>query len=167
MSSEEHKEMAPGRINCFIITVSDTRTPHDDYSGHLIREMLEASYHHVVGQRIVKDDPGEIKKSLDLAIKEKGVQAVILTGGTGISAKDVTFETLDPLYEKRMTGFGELFRTISFKAEGSHAMLSRASAGIYKKCVIFSLPGSEEAVRLAMEELILPEIEHAVWETTR
>ena len=167
MATEEHKEMAPERVNCFIVTVSETRTPLDDYSGQLIRELLEAEYHFVVGQRIIKDDAEEIKKILAEVIKGKKVQVLIFTGGTGLTKNDVTYETVNPLYEKKLTGFGELFRYISFREIGAAAMMSRSSAGIYKGLVIFSLPGSEEAVRLAMTDLILPELGHLVFEISR
>jgi molybdenum cofactor biosynthesis protein B len=146
-----------------VVTCSDTRTPDDDRSGDAIRALLKAHHHRVTGSTIVKDDPKAIGAVLKRLGRDADTQAIIMTGGTGLSQRDSTFETVDQLLDKRIDGFGELFRWLSFQDIGAAAMLSRATAGLYRDKVVFSLPGSEGAVRLAMERLILPELGHAVW----
>jgi len=150
-----------------VITCSDTRSEENDASGSLIKNLLIADGHEIVGYYIVKDDPDDIKRLLTDQSRENSSQAIIMNGGTGISQRDSTFEVIEGLLEKRLDGFGELFRYLSFKEIGSSAMLSRAAAGIFQGKVIFSLPGSEAAVRLAMEQFILPEIRHIVGELTK
>lgn len=165
MGHKEHKASAPTRVRCAVITVSDTRTLETDSSGALIQKLLQEAGHDVVSRRIVKDDPSQIR---DL-IKDSpaGAQAVILNGGTGISSRDGTHEAVVGILEKRIDGFGELFRRLSYDEIGPAAMLSRATAGTFGGRVIFSLPGSEAAVQLAMEKLILPELGHCVRELSR
>ncbi len=153
-----------------MITVSDTRTQETDASGRLIREMLEAAGHTVVSYHLVKDDPEEIRQAIARsAASASGGEArvILLTGGTGIGPRDTTYEVVERLLEKRLEGFGELFRMLSYQEIGSAAMLSRAVAGTYKGKVLFSLPGSEAAVRLALEQLILPELGHLARELGR
>jgi molybdopterin adenylyltransferase len=153
-------------LPCAIITVSDTRTPETDESGTLIREGLTAQGHQVVGYAIVRDEAAHIATRIDSAI-DAGAAVVILNGGTGIARRDSTFEAVDGLLEKRLPGFGELFRMLSYVEIGAGAMLLRATAGTYRGALIFSLPGSPHAVGLALDKLILPELPHLVWETVR
>ncbi len=163
MGHIEHRAQAPREIACFVVTCSDTRTPADDRSGDAIRTLLKSHDHRVTGSVVVRDDPDAIREVLERVAKDPETQAILLTGGTGLSQRDSTFEAVDRLLEKRVDGFGELFRWLSFQEIGSAAMLSRAMAGLYRGKIVFSLPGSESAVRLAMERLILPELGHAVW----
>jgi len=163
MGHSEHRAQAPREVACYVVTCSDTRTLADDRSGDAIRALLKAHDHRVTGSIVVKDEPDAIAEVLTRVARDAGTQAVILTGGTGLASRDSTFEAVDRLLEKRIDGFGELFRWLSFQEIGPAAMLSRATAGLYRGKVVFSLPGSEGAVRLAMERLILPELGHAVW----
>jgi len=163
MGHAEHRTQAPKEVACYVVTCSDTRTLADDRSGDAIRALLNAHDHRVTGSIVVKDDPDSIAEVLARIARDSGTQAVILTGGTGLSGRDSTYEAVTRLLEKRIDGFGELFRWLSFQDIGPAAMLSRAIAGLYRGKVVFSLPGSEGAVRLAMEQLILPELGHTVW----
>jgi molybdenum cofactor biosynthesis protein B len=156
----EHKADAPARVGCLVCTVSDSKTPETDTSGRLIRELLAGAGHHVVDHQLVRDEPSQVHAVIHRACAHPGVQAVILTGGTGIAARDQTFEAIDALLEKRLPGFGELFRLLSYQEIGAAAMLSRAQAGVRAGRAIFSLPGSPAACRLAVERLILPELSH-------
>jgi len=162
MSSHEHHAQSVERVTCAIVTVSDTRTPATDGSGALIRERLEAAGHRVVGCEIIPDDPARVRTCVAAHCDDPSVQVVLLTGGTGIAPRDTTYEAVDALLEKRLDGFGELFRMLSYQEIGPAAILSRATAGIRGSTVIFSLPGSPAAVRLAMDKLILPEVGHVV-----
>ena len=162
MSQMEHKKAAPTSVRCFVLTVSDTRTADTDTSGLAIRALLEEGGHQVTAARIVPDEPDQVTAAVDHALADAQVQVVITTGGTGITTRDGTFEAVDHLLEKRLSGFGELFRMLSFESIGSAAMLSRATAGIAMGTAVFLLPGSEPAVRLAMTRLILPELGHIV-----
>ena len=162
MGYQEHKSASPPNILCSILTVSDTRKKENDESGKLIFKLLKEADHSVSFYEVVKDDPKEIRNILLNQAENPFVQAVIINGGTGISPRDRTFEAVNPLLEKKIDGFGEIFRFISYQEIGSPAMMSRAVAGIFKGKVIFSLPGSVDAVRLAMKRLILPEIGHIV-----
>jgi molybdenum cofactor biosynthesis protein B len=156
----EHKAHAPARVRCVVCTVSDSKTPETDTSGRLIRERLAAAGHEVVSYHVVRDEPREVHAVIHQACTHPGVQAIIFTGGTGIAPRDQTFEAIDALLEKRLPGFGELFRLLSYQEVGSAAMLSRAQAGIRAGRVVFSLPGSPAACQLAVERLILPELPH-------
>lgn len=147
-------------MGCAVLTVSDTRTPATDSSGRVIRALLEEAGHLVVGQKIVRDEPEEVAAWVRARLSESSVQVVITTGGTGITSRDGTFEAIDALLDARLTGFGELFRMLSYADIGSAAMLSRATAGTAGRKAIFVLPGSEAAVRLAMTRLIVPELGH-------
>jgi molybdenum cofactor biosynthesis protein B len=160
----EHKARGPISIECGIITCSDTRTPETDKSGQLIRELLTQEGHRIGAYHVVKDEPVEVRELVRQLGEQPGLEALIINGGTGISRRDSTFEAVDGLLEKRLPGFGELFRYLSYKEIGSSAMLSRATAGLYQGKVLFSIPGSSGAVRLAMEALILPELPHIVGE---
>ena len=161
---QEHKEHAPHRVSCMVITCSDTRTSATDTSGQLIMRLLKDQGHEVVAYHLVKDEPASIKALIETGAGNDAVQAIIINGGTGISKRDSTFETVNTLLEKRLDGFGELFRYLSYKDIGSSAIMSRATAGVYRGRIILSTPGSESAVRLAMEKLILPELGHMVRE---
>lgn len=160
MSQEQHKAAAPLRVRCFVLTVSDTRTVETDTSGRAIVELLTAAGHDVAGSAIVKDEPADV---IRLVSDQLGmVDAVITTGGTGLTSRDSTYDALASLLEKRLDGFGELFRMLSYQDIGSAAMMSRAVAGTARRTFVASLPGSEGAVRLAMEKLLLPELGHVV-----
>jgi len=150
-----------------VITCSDTRTPHTDTSGQLIHKLLKERGHTVAAYHLVKDEPSKIKAKIKAALTNKKIQAIIINGGTGISRRDSTFEAVDAMLEKRLVGFGEVFRYLTYQDIGSPAIMSRATAGIIKGRVLFSTPGSENAVRLAMEKLILPELGHLVRELTK
>lgn len=163
-SAQEHKDQSPERIRCAVITVSDTRTAETDTSGGLIRERLETAGHAVTEYRIVRDEPAEIGPMVDELASRPDCDAIIVNGGTGIARRDTTFDVLNTRLEKRIDGFGELFRLLSYAEIGSAAMMSRAIAGVYRGTIIFLTPGSSNAVRLAMDKLILPEIAHMVYE---
>jgi len=150
-----------------VITCSDTRTPHTDTSGQLIQKLLKEQGHTVAAYHLVKDEPSKIKTKIKVAVTNKKIQAIIINGGTGISRRDSTFEAVDAMLEKRLVGFGEVFRYLTYQDIGSPAIMSRATAGIIKGRVLFSTPGSENAVRLAMKKLILPELGHLVKELTK
>ncbi len=153
-------------MTCAILTVSDTRTPDTDVSGQLIRTLAEAASHAVVDYRIVKDEPEEVSQALN-DFAAGAAQIIIFNGGTGISQRDRTYDVISRALEKTLSGFGEIFRMLSYEEVGAAAMLSRATAGVYQGTVVVSTPGSPNAVRLAMEKLILPEIQHLAWELTR
>jgi molybdenum cofactor biosynthesis protein B len=169
MGYQEHEQRAqaeaPKAIRCAIITISDTRTPETDTSGAAIRAALDAAGHMVAHYRIIKDEPAQIAALVsELAA---GCQTILTNGGTGIARRDSTFEAIDALIEKRLPGFGELFRMLSYAEIGPAAMLSRATAGTIGGALVFCMPGSTGAVRLAMEKLIIPELPHLIWETIR
>lgn len=163
MSAHEHRHAATANLRCAVLTISDTRTEGDDVGGRLLREQLEAAGHTVVEHHIVRDEPSQVRAYVEQLATAGRAQALITTGGTGITTRDTTFEALDGLLEKRLTGFGELFRMLSFQEIGAAAMLSRALAGTFKGLVIAALPGSPAAVRLALDKLLLPELPHMVW----
>ena len=164
--ADEHRHAAPAQVSTFVVTCSDTRTEQDDASGHLLLHALEDAGHPIAGRKIVRDEPDAIRRSLEEA-QAAGARAVIFTGGTGIARRDSTIETLQPLFEKELPGFGELFRALSFQEIGTAAMLTRACAGTWKGLVVFAIPGSANAARLAVEKLILPELGHLVRELMR
>jgi molybdenum cofactor biosynthesis protein B len=167
MSVSEHRSQALSSVPCFVLTMSDTRTMETETSGRAIAELLIEAGHTVVDRQVVKDDPAEVRRVVSEHIDTGQVQAVITTGGTGISRRDSTYEALTELFEKRLDGFGELFRTLSFEQIGAAAMLSRATAGVIRGCAVFMLPGSEAGVRLAMTRLVIPELGHVVRELTK
>ena len=167
MSVDEHKAQAPAAVGCYVLTVSDTRTAENDTSGRAIRSLLEEAGHVVLGHDVERDEPDRIVARLRECLQDPATQIVITTGGTGISSRDGTFEAVTGFLEKRLDGFGELFRTISFGEIGAAAMLSRATAGTVGRKAIFALPGSEKAVRLAMTRLILPELGHVVQQLSK
>ena len=163
----EHKSHAPRSIGCMVITCSDTRNPDTDTSGQLIHKLLRQFGHQVISYHLVKDEPAQITGRIAEGVANEAIQAIIINGGTGISQRDSTFEAVDAMLEKRLVGFGEIFRYLTYQDIGSPAIMSRATAGIIKGRVLFSTPGSENAVRLAMEKLILPELGHLVKELTK
>ncbi len=162
MSVTSHRAAGPSSVRCSVITISDTRTLTTDTSGVTILDLLTEAGHEIAGRHIVKDDPAAIAALIRAEIKRADIHAIITTGGTGIAARDSTYEAVAGLLDKTLDGFGELFRMLSFAEIGSAAMLSRACAGVASGCAIFVLPGSEAAVNLAMERLILPELRHVV-----
>ena len=165
-SHQEHKAH-DRKVACAVVTVSDTRTEETDKSGQLILERLKTAGHPVSAYHIVKDEPSQIRPLLESLLGNASVQAVIINGGTGVSRRDVTFDTVLSLFDKQLPGFGELFRMLSFEEIGSAAMLSRAAAGTARGRAVFSVPGSSGAVRLAMDKLILPEMPHIVHELNK
>ncbi|WP_409297235.1 MogA/MoaB family molybdenum cofactor biosynthesis protein [Peribacillus sp. SCS-26] len=165
MSHIEHKSEAPGHVRCMVVTVSDTRGKEDDKSGQEVIQYLSRAGHAAREYRIVKDDKEEIARAVSEGLAAPGIDAVILNGGTGISKRDVTIETVKEFIEKEITGFGEIFRMLSYQEDiGSPAIMSRAIAGTHGRKAIFSLPGSTGAVRLAMKKLIVPELGHIIRE---
>ena len=161
MGHREHRRKGPASVPCAVLTVSDTRDASTDRSGRYIRRALRRAGHPVVDHRIVPDEPPRIAARLGALARAGRARVVLLTGGTGIAPRDRTFEAVSGLLEKRLDGFGEIFRALSYRRVGSAAMLSRAVAGTYRGMVVFSMPGSIDAVRLAMRRLILPEVGHA------
>jgi molybdenum cofactor biosynthesis protein B len=162
-----HRAAAPRTIRCYVVTVSDTRTEETDSGGRAIVELLSGEGHEVAGKTIVPDDPERVRGALQAGIETPEIDAVIATGGTGITQRDGTYEAVAALLDKRIDGFGELFRSLSYQEIGPAAMMSRACAGLAGGTIVISLPGSENAVRLAMTKLILPEIGHMVREARR
>jgi molybdenum cofactor biosynthesis protein B len=160
MSHQEHRQQAPDRVRCAVITVSDTRTPDNDTSGQYMQEALQRAGHHISAYMIVKDEPDEIHRLLTHYIRADDTDAILLSGGTGLSRRDGTYEVVRNCLDKELTGFGELFRMLSYEEIGAAAMMSRATAGVGAGTVIVSMPGSSAAVRLAMDKLILPELAH-------
>lgn len=167
MSTDAHRATAPDCVRCVVLVISDTRTLDTDTGGRAIAELLTAAGHLVVDRRVLKDDPGPVADLVRELAASGVADAVITTGGTGITHRDSTFEAIDGLLDKRLPGFGELFRMLSFEQVGAAAMLSRACAGTCGRLIVLALPGSEKAVRLAMTRLILPELGHLVSEIRR
>jgi molybdenum cofactor biosynthesis protein B len=167
MPADEHRAHAPRQVRLFVLTVSDTRTPESDTAGQTARTLCTAAGHEVVGYRILKDEAAEIRALVEEVCAAGTADAVVVTGGTGLSARDATYEALEPIFDKRLDGFGELLRALSFQEIGAAAMLSRAVAGVRRGVLVFATPGSPAAVRLALERLILPEVGHAVAEARR
>jgi len=167
MSATEHRQQAPASVSVHVITVSDTRTLDTDASGRAIVELLEGAGHRVAGRTLLRDEAEEVRAAVQHLASNALVDVVITTGGTGITARDGTFEAVDGLLTKRLPGFGELFRSLSYQQIGAAAMLSRATAGLVGLTVVIVLPGSQHAVRLALEELVLPELGHLVREARR
>ena len=167
MGYQEHKQEAPKNVNCAVLVISNTRTEQNDESGKLIMQALEENGHRVVTYSILKNDAASIQKKLDELLQKESLEVIITSGGTGISHLDVTVETITPALEKKLDGFGELFRFLTHQEIGSGSIMSRAIGGVAKGKVILCLPGSVGAVSLAMEKIILPEIGHLVREATR
>ncbi|MCM0593207.1 MAG: MogA/MoaB family molybdenum cofactor biosynthesis protein [Gloeotrichia echinulata DVL01] len=162
MMHQPHPDAAGITVNCAVVTVSDTRTPETDKSGQLIQQLLLSANHAVGAYTIIKDEPAQIQEQIELLGKRANLNAVIFNGGTGIAPRDTTYDAIEKLLEKTLPGFGELFRFLSYQEIGSRAIASRAVAGVYQNKLIFSLPGSSNAVRLGMEKIIIPELAHLV-----
>jgi molybdenum cofactor biosynthesis protein B len=145
-----------------VVTVSDTRTPESDASGTRIRTLLEQAGHRVEAYAILPDDPARIRAHVAALLDAPAIEAVIVNGGTGLAPRDTTYEAITALLEKRLDGFGELFRMLSYQEVGAAAMLSRAAAGVARGKVVASLPGATPAVTLAMEKLLIPQLGHMV-----
>lgn len=164
MGTHKHKQFETS-VRCMIVTVSDTRTKETDKSGQLMADYLLDAGHQIIVREIVKDERELITEAVRQGCHNEKIDVVLLNGGTGISNRDVTIETVRPLFEKEIKGFGELFRMLSYTEDiGSAAMMSRAVAGVRDHTAIFSTPGSSGAVKLAMEKLIVPELSHIVYE---
>jgi molybdenum cofactor biosynthesis protein B len=169
MSTQEHRALAAqrGPVSAALVTVSDSRTPETDVNARYLREVVEAGGHRVASYDLIRDEPDQVVATLDRIAERGEAQIVLFNGGTGISRRDNTFDALSGRLEKVLPGFGEIFRMLSYEQVGAAAILSRATAGVYRGCVVLSTPGSPAAVRLAWEKLIEPEIEHLAWEVAR
>jgi molybdopterin adenylyltransferase len=163
-SVDKHREASPERVRVAVLTISDTRTPETDTGGNAIVELMLEAGHEISRREIVEDDAPRIEMVLQELLADASVDAVITTGGTGVSARDTTYEVVSRLIDKKLDGFGELFRMLSYEEIGAAAILSRAVAGASGSKFITCLPGSTNAVRLAMEKLLVPEIPHVVFE---
>jgi molybdenum cofactor biosynthesis protein B len=162
MTHQPHPDAAKMAVNCAVITVSDTRSPETDHSGKRIQQLLLDAGHRVGFYTILKDEPAQIRAQLEALGERSDLEALIFNGGTGIAPRDTTYDALESLLEKTLPGFGEVFRFLSYQEIGSRAIASRAVAGVYQKKLIFSIPGSTAAVKLAVQQLILPELIHLV-----
>jgi molybdenum cofactor biosynthesis protein B len=154
-------------VRCYVVTVSDSRTQETDTSGRTIADLLTGAGHIVTGRTVVKDDPELVHSTIERHLADRGVQVIITTGGTGITSRDSTYEAISTLLEKRLDGFGELFRMLSYQDLGPAAMMSRACAGLVAGRIVIALPGSPGAVRLAMEKLLIPELGHLVQQASK
>lgn len=163
-SVHRHRESAPEHVRLAVLTISDTRTPENDTGGDTIEELMRDAGHEIVARRIVKDDAARIRTEIVNLLARPDADAVITTGGTGISARDTTYEVVDRMIEKKLDGFGEIFRALSYEEIGAAAILSRAVAGTVGTKLVACLPGSRNAVRLAVEKLLVPEISHVIFE---
>lgn len=163
-SVEKHRHAAPEHVRVAVVTISDTRTREDDTGGDTIQEMLKEAGHEVTERTIIRDEASRIRTTLVNLLARSNVDAVITTGGTGVSARDTTYEVAERMIDKKLDGFGEIFRVLSYEEIGAAAMLSRAIAGAAGTKFVACLPGSRNGVRLAMEKLIVPEIAHVVFE---
>jgi molybdenum cofactor biosynthesis protein B len=163
----EHRATAPEKVVCAVVTVSDTRTPQTDTGGQEVCERLTAAGYELGAREIIRDEPLAMRELLARFRDDLAIDAVLLTGGTGVSSRDQTYETVTAMLTKPLPGYGELFRMLSFAEIGAAAMLSRATGGVMGKTVVLTMPGSPAAVRLAMEKLIVPELRHLVREARR
>jgi molybdopterin adenylyltransferase len=164
---DEHRGTAPNRLNLAIITVSDTRTLETDTSGAMIVALAEEAGHQILERHIIADEPAVMSPMFQVLCRRDELDAILVTGGTGISRRDQTFETVSTLLTKPLPGYGELFRMLSFAEIGSACLMSRAVGGLIDKTVILVMPGSRAAVELAMRRIILPELPHIVREARR
>lgn len=164
---EQHRSQGPPSVRCVVITVSDTRTTETDTGGQMVIDLLLAAGHEIAGREIIPDDTTRMRQLLEALRDREDVAAILLTGGTGISSRDRTYETVTSLLDKPLPGYGELFRLLSYQDIGPAAMLSRATGGLLGTKVLLTMPGSPAAVRLAMEKIILPELPHLVREARR
>jgi len=164
---QEHKREAPQSVGCAVLTISDTRTEQDDESGELIKQKLSESGHRVMAYALLKNEAESLQKKVHELLTRQEIQVIITCGGTGLGSRDVSVETISSILEKKLDGFGELFRSLSYQEIGTASIMSRAMAGVAGGRVIICLPGSLGAARLAMDKIILPEIGHMVREATR
>ncbi len=167
MAVADHKQHAPAKVRVFVVTVSDSRTEATDTSGQAARALVVAAGHIVAGYKLLKDEPAEVAALIRDIADKRMADVVITSGGTGITARDSTYEAVTSLLEKRLDGFGELFRMLSYGEIGAAAMMSRAVGGLYRGVAVFATPGSTAAVKLALEKLIIPELGHLVFEAHR
>ncbi|MBC8098494.1 MAG: MogA/MoaB family molybdenum cofactor biosynthesis protein [Armatimonadetes bacterium] len=168
MGAQDHREKAgQAAVTLGIVTVSDTRTPENDVNRHYLEAKLTALGHIIAAYRLIKDEPDQVSAVMDELAALPGMQIILFNGGTGISPRDTTFDVVSRKLEKTLPGFGELFRMLSYQEVGAAAMLSRATGGVFRGTVVFSMPGSPNAVQIAVEQLILPEINHLAWEVVR
>jgi molybdenum cofactor biosynthesis protein B len=166
-SAAQHRALSPRSVRCAVITLSDTRTRDNDTGGQLVVDKLAEAGHDVVAREIIPDDPARMTALLRELCSRDDVEAILLTGGTGISRRDQTFETISALLTRPLPGYGELFRQLSYQEIGAAAMLSRAVGGVVGSTIVLTMPGSPAGVRLAMEKLIVPELAHLVREARR
>jgi molybdenum cofactor biosynthesis protein B len=166
-SADQHRAQSPEGVACAVITISDTRTEKTDRGGPLIESLLKSQGHTIAQLARIPDEPLAMRELLQQLVARDSVDAILMTGGTGIGSRDVTFETIGTMITKPLPGYGELFRMLSFQDVGAAAMLSRAVGGLIGNKVVLTMPGSPAAVRLAMEKLILPELGHLVREARR
>jgi molybdenum cofactor biosynthesis protein B len=166
-STQQHRKAAPAAVRCAVVTVSDTRTLENDRGGEMLATSLTGAGHQVVRREIVPDDPARIRPLVAELADGAVLDAVLITGGTGIAPRDQTFETISGLLTKTLPGYGELFRMLSYEDIGPAAMLSRTIGGVMGPVVVLTMPGSPAAVRLALEKLILPELAHLVYEARK
>lgn len=168
MGAQDHREKAGNQpVPIAIVTVSDSRTPETDVNRQYVERRIAELGHIVVAYRLIKDEPDQVAAVLDELAALPDVRVVLFNGGTGISPRDTTYDVISRMLEKTLPGFGELFRMLSFQEVGAAAMLSRATAGVYHQTLVISMPGSPNAVQVALEKLILPEINHLAWEVVR
>jgi molybdenum cofactor biosynthesis protein B len=166
-STREHRQSSPKLVRCAVLTISDTRTLETDTGGQTVIENLQSAGHEVVDRRIVPDEPMRLRPVVDQWAADPQIDAILLTGGTGIGSRDLTYETISGMFTKPLPGYGELFRMLSFQEIGAAAMLSRATGGLIGRTVVLTMPGSPAAVKLAMSRLIVPELGHLVREAQR
>jgi len=163
----EHRTTAPRSVGCWVLTVSDTKAPENDTSGQLIRKLVTDAGHQVVGSSIVRDEPKDVQRVIREVCANDEVRAVLVTGGTGVTSRDSTYEAIEAMLDKRLPGFGELFRMLSYQEIGAAAMMSRAQLGVHARRIVVSMPGSPNACRLALEKLVIPELSHLIREVSR
>ncbi len=166
-ASHDHPHRTRSKVACAVVTVSDTRSPETDASGGIIRKLIQDEGHYVSAYHVVPDDVEAVSRLVAELASRGDVQAILVNGGTGIAPRDGTFEAVTKLLDRRLDGFGEIFRALSYEEIGPAAMMSRAVAGLIGDTPVFSMPGSPAAVRLAMEKLILPELTHVVGEARK
>jgi molybdenum cofactor biosynthesis protein B len=167
-SADRHRRGGDGKVaRCAVLTVSDSRTSETDLSGDLLAARLMEACHEIVAREWVADEPELIRKQLATWLDELDVDVIVTTGGTGVSRRDTTIEVVEGVLDKRLDGFGELFRMLSYEQVGSAAMMSRALAGLAGGVLLFAIPGSPAAVELALDKLVLPELPHLLFERSR
>jgi len=164
---EEHQKQGPQSVRCAVITVSDTRTLETDSGGQTVIHHLTAAGHQVIAREIIPDDPARMKPLLLALQARDDIDAILMTGGTGISSRDQTFETVSALLTKPLPGYGEIFRMLSYQDIGPAAILSRAIGGLLGRKILLTMPGSPAAVKLAMEKIIVPQLPHLMREASR